>query len=241
MASLIERVSKVQAAIGVANLLRLRLGLKVGAPGLRHRVAVRPATSDKTVFYQIFVDREYRCLDSLQSLDTILDCGANVGYSAAYLLSRFLQARLLAVEPDLQNFAQLRRNLAPYGQRASLLRGAVWNRRTKLQFDEATMGAGDEWGRQMKEGAGAVEAYDIPSLLAMSGFERISLLKIDIEGAEREVFSANADAWLPLVDNIVIELHGKEAEDIFHGAIAPYGFKVSSCDELTVCLGPVRG
>ena len=38
------------------------------------------------------------------------------------------------------------------------------------------------------------------------------------------------------VDSIVIELHGDKAESIFHEAIAPYGFAISRCDELTVCL-----
>ena len=67
------------AAIGPINLIKLQLGLRAGSPDLRHPVEIRPGTSDKLVFHQIFVDREYRCLDHLTNIDTILDCGANVG------------------------------------------------------------------------------------------------------------------------------------------------------------------
>lgn len=230
-----EWYRRTLAAIGPLNLAKLQLGMKAGSPHLRHPVAVRPGTSDKMVFDQIFVDREYRCLDGLKNVSTILDCGANVGYSAAYLLSRYKGARLLAVEPDTANFAALQANIAPYADRATCIRGAVWDRETTLQFDDATTGQGDEWGRQMKEGEGNVPAFDIPALMKMAGFSRVGLLKIDVEGAEREMF-ADASAWLPLVDNMVIELHGDEASRIFHKAIEPYGFTVTRCDELTVCL-----
>ena len=231
-----EWYRRTLTAIGPVNLAKLQLGMKTGGPFLDHPVEIRPGTSDKAVFDQIFVDREYRCLDNLLNVSTILDCGANVGYSAGYLLSRYKTAQLLAIEPDRANFDLLQRNMLPYGGRVSCLHGAVWDRETTLQFDEATVGAGAEWGRQMKEGTGDVTAFDIPALMSIAGFQRIGLLKIDVEGAEREIFACDADKWLPLVDNIVIELHGDSATRIFHKAIEPYGFIVSRCDELTVCL-----
>ena len=237
-------------ALGPINLARLQIGqltarfglnLRVGGPHLLNRVSVRPGTSDKMVFHQIFVDREYRCLDGLGALDTILDCGANVGYSTAYFLSRFPACRVVAIEPDPTNFQQLARNLAPFGvERTKLIKGAVWDRRTHVNFDPATLGESNEWGRQVNaEGNGNVDAYDIPTIIRESGFEKISLLKMDVEGAERIIFSGDTSAWLSLIENIVIELHGAEAERIFHAAIAPFGFEISRCDELTVCLGRV--
>src|SRR5947208_4936670 len=75
---------------------------------------VRRGTSDIWTFDQIFVDHEYRCIDSLQGVTTIIDAGANVGYSSAYFLSRFPEARIIALEPDPENFNALRRNLTPW-------------------------------------------------------------------------------------------------------------------------------
>lgn len=58
------------------------------------------------------------------------------------------------------------------------------------------------------------EEYDIRSvtvskLLEDSDFDRIDILKIDIEGAEKELFSTNSKKWLNKVNIIVLELHDR--------------------------------
>jgi hypothetical protein len=73
------------------------------------------------------------------------------------------------------------------------------------------------------------------TILKISGDERISILKMDIEGAERVVFQHGYERWIDRVDAIVIELHGSVAAEIFFRAIHGRGFIVSHCDELTVC------
>ncbi|HBY64400.1 MAG TPA: hypothetical protein DEH78_31655, partial [Solibacterales bacterium] len=40
---------------------------------------IRPNTSDYSVYRQVFVDLEYGLLEKLENVNTILDCGANVG------------------------------------------------------------------------------------------------------------------------------------------------------------------
>jgi hypothetical protein len=74
----------------------------------------RPNTSDKDAFEQIFIEREYSCLDDLSNVDLVIDCGANVGYSAAYFLTRFPNCKVICVEPDFSNFKLLEKNLAPF-------------------------------------------------------------------------------------------------------------------------------
>ena len=83
----------------------------------RHPLFCRPQTTDILVFDQVFIEREYQSLDGLSSPELINDCGANVGYSSAYFLTRFPRAKLLAVEPDPGNFAALERNLSHYRPR----------------------------------------------------------------------------------------------------------------------------
>lgn len=46
----------------------------------------------------------------------------------------------------------------------------------------------------------------LPDLLTRYGIDRIDLLKIDIEGAEREIFSDSAP-WIARVGAIATELH----------------------------------
>ncbi len=200
-----------------------------------HDLWCRPGTSDLAVFDQIFTHREYRCLDGPDLSGLILDCGANVGYSSAYLLTAFPNCRVIAVEPHPDNFSVLRENLKPFAGRHECINAAVWSHPTRLALDLASSGGGLEWGREYFQSDGDTVATDIPSLLKSSHANRIALLKMDIEGAEEQVFSAKDISWLSATDNIVIELHGEKRREIFMNAIEGHGFSVSKCDELTVC------
>jgi hypothetical protein len=42
----------------------------------------------------------------------------------------------------------------------------------------------------------------------------VDLLKIDIEGAEAEIF-ANCQTWISRIKNLMIELHSPYSEDLF--------------------------
>ncbi|HEY0792655.1 MAG TPA: FkbM family methyltransferase [Chthoniobacterales bacterium] len=204
----------------------------------RFPLCCRPGTTDRFVFKQIYGEREYRCLDEIKHAGLIIDCGANVGYSSAYFLTRFPESHVISVEPDPGSFEALQVNLAPYGTRVKALKAAVWSRPVGLTFKESTRNGG-AWGRQMREVTPGdlpeVEATDISGLLAGSGFERISILKIDVEGAEVELFASNYHDWITRVDCLVIELHGARPEAEFHRAISTEPFVLSRCDELTVC------
>ena len=205
----------------------------------RFRLLCRPNTSDSDVFRQIFVDGEYQCLDSVEEPELIIDCGANAGYSAAYFLTRYRRARLIAVEPDPGNCAILESNLAPFGDRCRIVRSAIWSQETGLVWDERPFRDGREWARVVRPARTGevpfISATTIGSLLRESGANRISVLKIDIERSEIALFSIGYRDWLDRVDNLIIELHDDECGKIFNQAIADQGFIVSHCNERTVC------
>ena len=68
----------------------------------------------------------------------------------------------------------------------------------------------------------------------MSGFERIWILKVDIEGAEAFVFSTGTEAWLPHVDLLVVEEHGQPCADIVARAAQAQGFRPARHGELSL-------
>jgi FkbM family methyltransferase len=205
---------------------------------LRFPVYCRPHTTDVNVFNQVLLRREYRCLDNVRDPALIIDCGANVGYSAAYFLSRFPRAYLVAVEPDPGNFEMLRTNLRPFVGRCQVVCSAVWSYPARVALAEASLGAGQEWARQVRpaqpDDLTAFSATDVGTLLRNSGFDRISILKVDIEGAEADVFAHGYAGWLSKVDNLVIELHGDECEAILAKAVEGQQFERSRCEELHV-------
>jgi FkbM family methyltransferase len=233
--------------LGLRSLIRLQWQKKFSttdkmvltSKALAHPVIARKNTSDLAVFHQILVEREYECLDRVRDASLIVDCGANVGYSSAYFLSRYPRAKVIAIEPDPENFAALEANLAPYGSRCRIIEAAIWSRPEPLRLKKSST-AGEEWASSVEPGitqnAATVQAITIPALFNGTPFRRISILKIDIEGAELELLDDDT-SWLDLADNIVIELHSDEARQKFLKEAAARAFHISNNRELTCCIG----
>ena len=213
----------------------------VTTPLARHPLAFRAGTSDPYTFAQIFLYHEYRCIDDVQDPALIIDAGANVGYASAYFLSRYPSAQVIAIEPDPENFAMLQKNVAPYGDRCTAILGALWSSPVGVVMSKRPEGVHVEWAFKVRSAEPDEEAtvptVDVPSLMRQAGADRVSILKIDIEGSEKEVFAPESapQRWLGQVDNLVIELHGPRCREIFLEAIDDFDFEVSRCEELTVC------
>ncbi len=199
----------------------------------------RVNSSDPIVFFQVFMMQEYAVLSDLKNVRLIIDCGANVGYSAAYFLTLYPEAKLIAVEPDSANFAILKENLKPYGDRVQLHMAGIWSHTTGLTVCRGSYGDGREWATQVRASLPGetpdVEAIDIGTLLRGSGQEQIDMLKIDIERSEIIVFGDHYQEWLGRTRNIAIELHDEECERVFQAAIVGYPFAVSRNENVFVC------
>lgn len=231
----------------------LKLGNKLGFPQpplwrvkpsqVDHELAVRlPGSSDFDVFRQIFILEEYAAMRDIEGIEVVIDLGANVGYASAYFLSCFPECRVLAVEPDSLNYAQCVSNLAPYGARVDLLLGAAWSSCGRLSVERGVYGDGLDWSTQVRQTLSgdalpAVDGFDMPALIAKAGGMPVDILKVDIEGAERELFGAGAAEWLGKINNLCIELHGGECERIFFAALADFDYESSRSGELTICRG----
>jgi hypothetical protein len=122
-----------------------------------------------------------------------------------------------------------------YGDRAKVVLGAAWSKRTNLKLSREA-GAGRDWAIQVVEGEeGVVSAWDIPTLLEMAGETQIDLLKCDIERSELEIFGPTASHWIKGVKNICIELHGPDCERVFRSALEDFDFETEVSGELTIC------
>jgi FkbM family methyltransferase len=242
------RIRAIASDLGWLTTLRYLLckfgPVRIARIKVRHKHAqfplwIRVRSSDADLFREIFCDHDFSCIDDLQNPGLILDCGANVGYTAAYFLSRFPTAFVIAVEPDAGNFALLQANLAPYAGRCTLINSAIWSRRTGLRLSEVPFRDGREWSVSVREAQpgepAQMQAVTLNEIVAESKFDRISLLKIDIEGAEKEVLSGALEPWLSKTDVLTIELHDAECYGLFETAVASQHFTISRSGELTVC------
>jgi FkbM family methyltransferase len=253
-----EWARRVGEAAGVARHLATRDPAGLRAPGAlgyvagcevrrtrqaEHPLLCRLETTDPVVFDQIFVEREYSPLDDLEGVGLVVDCGAYVGYSGAYFLSRFPGSRLVAVEPSPENCRLLRRNLAPYGERAEVVEAAVWSGPTRLAPAEEVFRDGQAWAFHVRppaaEEEAAIPALGIADILRRSGEDSISLLKIDVEGAETAIFSEGLEGWIGHVETLVAELHddapnGAAVTAMVVAALRQHGFLAERSGELTI-------
>jgi FkbM family methyltransferase len=197
--------------------------------GRYHPIYIRLPGSDVEVFKQSLGHRrEYEHAASLvQDPKWIVDLGANIGLASVFFLERFPGCKVLAVEPDPENIDICRLNLAPYGDRVTLIQAAVWPHRTRLNVSH-DFGDGLAWATKVVQSApgeaGAVEGIDMPTLIGRTGGAEIDFLKMDIEGAELPLFSADT-SWLGRVKALGVELHDHFLPgcwEAFHAAVKPH-------------------
>jgi len=159
----------------------------------------------------------------------IVDAGGYIGDSAALFLSRYPEAQCLVLEPGLA-YQRAERNLAAYGSRAILRRAALMGTSGSFRMIEADTGS-----QVVPSDNGELEVVTLIDLIAQSPSGRIDIMKIDIEGAEVELFRGPCD-WLRVVTCITIELHGEVAKAEIPTTLLAAGFKLSQHGSLTVAI-----
>ena len=218
---------------GDSHLVRIRCT----AP-LSTRLRIRENLADYLTLKEILVAEVYNGLKQrLGECRTIIDLGANIGLATLYFAEKFPHARILAVEPESSNFKMLLQNahkLVREG-RCVPLQAAAWHEDSTLDLLNPE---GDHYEFVFGEkSGGSVRALSMMSILASSGFEMVDLLKVDIEGAEVELFRGPLD-WLPRVRALAIEFHG-DARKMSHFDEIMRGREIVEMNDHTV-LAVVR-
>ena len=201
--------------------------VRISIPQSATKVAIRVNTSDIQVFKQMFFanDSNYDIHMDIKP-KIIVDGGANAGYASIYFANKYPDAQIIAVEPEVSNVEILRENTASY-QNIRVLQAGIWNRRAFLKIRNQE---DEHWAFQVQESEcheGAIEAITIEDIMKLSRTEFIDILKLDIEGAEKEVFSGRQD-WLDKVGILIIELHDKfkpGCSQAFYSAVSQFNFK----------------
>ena len=179
----------------------------IKVPGISLRFSLRKGTSDYKTFYQAIVHNQYFFNYPIKP-ELIIDGGANIGLASIVFKSMFPDTTIIAIEPDRENFEQLNKNLKPYSKIHTLNKG-IWNKKSIVQVtDKYNFG---KWGMVTEEieaeTADSISTVTIDEIMNLYHIDSIDILKLDIETAEREVFTSDYVVWLPKVKIIIIELH----------------------------------
>ena len=205
----------------------------VDVPNTKHPVYLRPETSDTDVFKQLFYEEEYNFpLDFTPQ--TIIDAGANIGLAAVYFSNQYPDANIVSIEPEPSNFDVLVKNTHKYKNVFSINAALHKNSEAKIIMEDKGLG---HWGFMTKEvkedvpvDAIVIPTISISDIMRENNFESIDLLKIDIEGAEKELFESSYENWLPKTRVLVLELHDRMkkgcSKSVF-SAVCKYDFSFS--------------
>lgn len=193
-----------------ARLLHRPIQVKTSVPRVKHPLYLRIGSSDVPLFREILVNTsEYEC-ELSKSPRVIVDAGANVGFASVFYANKYPEARIIAIEPDASNYEMLRKNTACYSNIVPV-HAALWKDNSELVLEDPGTGS---WGfqtRDKQESDAAKKKVLVPGitidmLMARYQIDYIDMLKVDIEGAEKEVFE-NPAFWIDKVGVIAIELH----------------------------------
>ncbi len=191
-----------------ACLLKQQFIVSIPIPGKQRLVWLRAGTSDIEVFKKVFIDCEYS-LPFEMTPRSILDLGANIGLASLFYAQRYPAAKIVAVEPSLNNVEILKRNTLDWPN-IRVVQAAAWNTDGTVNLVDPGIG---HWGMQvaaadLTRAPSPVAALTVSTLLKQNDIDHLDLLKVDIEGAEKEVFETS-DEWMKCVSAVVIELHDR--------------------------------
>ena len=197
------------------ELLKIQMDL-----GLRE-IYLRQGASDSMLVGQMFVDDALKLsvLPRVAELESwltmcrrngrrplIVDGGANIGLSSVLFAAQVPDALVVAIEPEPENFALLLANTE--GLPVVPVPAALMPAPGRVEIEDP---GGNAWSFRTKparqEAANTVSAISVDEIFAAHADICLPfIVKIDIEGAERDVFDCPAK-WVDQVPLIVVELH----------------------------------
>ncbi len=203
-----------------ARLSSAPIVMSVAVPGVLYPVYLRARTTDVSLCREIFLNNAYDSdfFESPQGTPpvapagmspVIIDAGANVGLSAVFYANRFPKARIVAIEPEPSNYEMLKKNTAPYPS-VTPVQAALWKEAAALRLFDTRGGntafqVGETNQLSATEERAVVQAMTLEKLMDQFGIAYIDYLKMDVEGAEKEIFEHAP--WIDRVGAIGVELH----------------------------------
>jgi FkbM family methyltransferase len=231
----LNRIQRWQTVVGLLEAMKFELlwslslpRVQIRVPGYPQRFSLRKGGSDISVFETVFVEQELNAYLP-QSPRLIIDGGANIGLTTAFYAHRYPQARIIAVEPSAENCDCLRKNCASF-KNISVVEGGLWTSSGYLRLANPTAEA---WSFQCEPAIagseGSFPAYSVDRLIDDSGIATCDLMKLDVEGAEEQLF--DSASWLQRVNAILVEVHGEAADRAIKSACSEQDFEYSMLGE----------
>ncbi len=182
--------------------------------------------ADLSVFEEIFVDRDYKVIDAqIKNAKVIFDIGAHIGCFFVYAGVLNSNAKIFGFEPDERNFSLLKENLKVNRVEGVMKNVAIGG----FTGDRKFFLSSDSHNHSLLGSGESVKVFVRSLDDVLDKFDHVDLVKMDIEGAEFEIFDEINGDFLKKVGSFYIEYHegeGRNADKIME-VLKRGGFKVS--------------
>ena len=171
-------------------------------------------------YHEFFIDKCFSGL-GLENLDTVIDIGANVGLFAKYMYS-INTKKVILVEANPYLRSSIETLLSEDLDKSEIYMNPIYKEHTKIPFrfsmENTTIGTNyfgdDHQNYNQLTNVIECDTITLDDILKNINYERISLLKCDIEGGEYPFFESVTDEQIKLIDKFMIEFHGNKNNEI---------------------------
>ena len=201
---------------------------------------LRKDQSDPYIFDQVFVEQQYNFdYGDSDKIKWIIDAGANIGLAAIFFSRKYPNAKIISIEPDKNNFELLKKNTVNYPQ-VHPIHAALWYKEEKLDIsNKEEKSAGYMIEAAVSETENLISSTTLSQIVSQFNMDEISILKLDIEGSEKEVFQHNSSDWLPKCGVVITELHDwmkAGTSKVFFTEMARYEWNTYVKGENIICI-----
>ncbi len=166
------------------------------------KIQFRRNRGDMQSLREVWLDRHYRLPDYVRGRTSLVDLGGNIGLTSLWLAKQYGFSNIVIVEPDEGNAQQIASNLSENGIQATIIRAAVGPSDGVIKFSST----GSSNVGRISDSGKEVQMVSMKTVMDRLGGRKVDLVKLDIEGGEEFLVSANCE-WMELVDFVITELH----------------------------------
>lgn len=168
----------------------------------------------RALFEEVFYRNEY-LFNSKNKKPVIFDCGANIGFTTIFLKWLYPESEIYAFEPDKRTFRMLEKNVLQNRlKNVHLFNAAISGKNGKINFFFDSKNPGSlvmsTKRERMPKDRVVVDCISLSSLIKNEKIHKIDLIKMDIEGSEKEAIEdLYKNNQLAKAEKLIVEYHHK--------------------------------
>lgn len=209
---------------------------KIYLPFLGRAIYFRKKTKDKETFKEIFNLNIYNIKLPIIP-NNIIDAGSNTGFAALFFKLKYPKAKIISLEIENGNINMIGKNLRNFDN-IEIIQKGLFNKKAFFKIEDPFHATNSFVIKEVAKGEKYdVESITIDEIMTTSKIETIDILKIDIEGAEKDLFEKNYENWLPKVKIIMVETHDRMIPNCSYAvmkAVNEYNFILYTTTEGTL-------